>query len=748
MGSHKHELHEAAQFKESIHTSHSEFLSSFLSREENANDEIIYSYTNEINGFAARLDENQAAAIEKHPNVVSVVLNKPLQLHTTRSWEFLFGGKVSTSSLPSSPLWTKKILIFSITGVWPESKSFSDDAYGPVPSRWKGSCQNDTLIGVPCNNKLIGAKFYNKGIISSGEKISPNLNSARDFVGHGTHTLSTAGGNFVAGADVFGVGNGTTKGGSPRARVAAYKACWEKGCSDPDMMAAMDAAIHDGADIISLSLGGALRPYMDDTIAISSFHAIKKGIVVVCSAGNSGPSLGTVANVAPWILTVGANTIDREFETTVKLGDGRVFQGTSLTRGLSNYKLYPIISGDQAAVTGVSTSDALLCLNGTLDVTKVKGKIVACVRGTNGRVGKGLEIIEAGGIGMVLCNSETDGNDVISDLHVIPTSHVNYTTGLSILKYINSTANPTAYISSAKTVIGTKPAPTMASFSSRGPNLVTPEILKPDITAPGVNILASFSEGTSPAEIESDPRRSPFATQSGTSMSCPHISGIAALIKKVHPDWSPAAIKSAIMTTARIRDNTGKPMLDYDGQKATPFSYGAGQVRPNRAINPGLVYDLTINDHLDFLCAIGYKEKDVQLVSGTPYKCPKNVNSLNYNYPSISIPNLTKPTKVTRTLKNVGQPGVYTARVRGPPGVLVTVEPTTLKFEKAGEEKSFTMSLGKINGANITLDFVFGELLWTDGKHNVRSPISVGFHDLQYLTNQQATTGIFDKKMI
>lgn len=159
------------------------------------------------------------------------------------------------------------------------------------------------------------------------------MNSPLDTEGHGSHTLSTAGGNFVKGASVFGYGKGTAKGGSPKARVAAYKVCWPpvdgNECFDADILAAFDMAIHDGVDVLSVSLGGDATPFFNDSVAIGSFHAVKHGIAVVCSAGNSGPRVGTVSNVAPWQITVGASTIDRQFASHVVLGKTMSFQVSS-----------------------------------------------------------------------------------------------------------------------------------------------------------------------------------------------------------------------------------------------------------------------------------------------------------------------------------------------------------------------------------------------------------------------------------
>jgi len=151
--------------------------------------------------------------------------------------------------------------------------------------------------------------------------------SARDYEGHGSHTLSTAGGNFVHGANVFEFGNGTASGGSPKARVAAYKACWDQGCFDADIFAAFEAAINDGVDVISMSLGSDSPPdFFESSISIGSFHAVAHGIPLVASAGNSGPIAGSVSNTEPWTLTVGASTIDRDFSSHVILGNNKIFK--------------------------------------------------------------------------------------------------------------------------------------------------------------------------------------------------------------------------------------------------------------------------------------------------------------------------------------------------------------------------------------------------------------------------------------
>ncbi|XP_019053161.1 PREDICTED: subtilisin-like protease SBT5.4 [Nelumbo nucifera] len=736
LGGHSHVSEPSSTDFDRVTDSHYEFLGSFLGSKEKAKAAIFYSYTKHINGFSATLEEEEAAEIAKHPRVVSVFLNQGRKLHTTRSWDFLGLGRINGVDPSGSSLWLKArfgedTIIGNLdSGVWPESKSFSDDGYGPIPSKWKGICQkggsNDTFV---CNRKLIGARYFNKGYSSYVGPLDSSYDTARDNEGHGSHTLSTAGGNFVPGASIFGYGQGIAKGGSPRARVAAYKVCWppvgDSGeCFDADIMAAFDAAIHDGVDVLSISLGGSPDYYFEDGLSIGAFHAVKKGIVVVCSAGNSGPTDGSVSNVSPWMITVGASTIDREFASYVVLGNKLYFKGESLsTNGLPVKEFYPLISAGDAKAANASTNDALLCKAGALDPEKVRGKILTCLRGETARVDKGEQAARAGAVGMILANDVTTANEIIADAHVLPASHITYTDGLAVFAYINSTKSPVAYLTHGTTLLGVKPAPFMASFSSKGPNLVTPEILKPDITAPGVNIIAAFTEAQGAAS-ENDKRIVPFNIMSGTSMSCPHVSGVAGLLKTLHPDWSPAAVKSAIMTTAGARDNIGEQILNSSHVEATPFSYGAGHVQPNRAMDPGLVYDLTVKDYLDFLCALGYNQTQIETFSDKPYTCPKSATLMDFNYPSITVPNLSGSATVTRTLKNVGTPGTYTASVDAPNGISVSVEPASLKFEKMGEEKTFRLTL-KTNKADAAMDYVFGQLIWSDGLHYVRSPIVV-----------------------
>ncbi|XP_057418727.1 subtilisin-like protease SBT5.4 [Lotus japonicus] len=736
LGSHSFGSNPTSVDAESATNYHYDLLGSYVGSIEKAKEAIFYSYNRYINGFAAVLDEDEAANIAKHPNVVSVFLDKEHNLATTHSWNFL--GMEEKGKIPKASIWQRSlgedIIIGNIdTGVWPESKSFSDEGMGPAPTKWHGKCEVDknNKDKFHCNRKLIGAKYFYKGYQAFGfHGKNVSYASARDFDGHGTHTLSTAGGNFVYGASVFGNGKGIASGGSPKARVASYKVCWSpSGCFGTDILAAFEAAIGDGVDVLSMSIVyNVTTPVniFESGISIGSFHAVSHGVVVVSSGGNSGPSPNTVCNLEPWMLTVAASTIDREFSSDVTLGNMRILKGESLSQfSLTSGKLYPLVSAANVKAHNASDMDAIRCKNGTLDPKKSKGKILVCLRGDNARNNKGVQAAHAGAIGMILANNKSSGNEIIADPHVLPASHINFEDGSYIFNYIKHTKSPKAYISRVKTKLGVKPAPIMAAFSSRGPNLLEEAILKPDITAPGVNIVAAYSEAASPTEETSDERKIPFTSMSGTSMSCPHVSGIVGLLKSLHPNWSPAAIKSAIMTTASTKDKYGRPILNSSMNEATPFDYGAGHIQPNRAMDPGLVYDLNIYDYLNFLCVRGHTSSQLKVFYPKPYTCPKSFNiATDFNYPAITIPNLLfgHSVNVTRTLTNVGSPNKYRVHIKAPPHVLVSVEPRRLSFKEKGEKKEFRVTLTLTSPIK---DYVFGRLVWKDGKHHVNTPITV-----------------------
>ncbi|KAK1416915.1 hypothetical protein QVD17_26034 [Tagetes erecta] len=694
----------------------------------NEQSEILYTYERSVNGFSARLTRRQASQLRLFPGIISVIPDRRRTLHTTHTPNFL-GLADSYGLWPNAEYGDDVIVGVLDTGIWPERPSFSDEGLPPVPSSWKGSCDvSSDFPATACNRKIIGAKAYYRGYVSS---LEGRLNetdgwlSPRDTEGHGTHTASTAAGSVVKDAGFFDFATGEARGMAIKARIAVYKICWSAGCYDSDILAAMDQAIDDGVHIISLSVGssGYAPQYYRDSIAIGAFGAMQHGILVSCSAGNSGPGDYTAVNIAPWIFTIGASTIDREFPADVVLGDGRVYGGVSLYSGDGLGEVqYPLVyAGD---------CGDRYCYSGKLNATLVAGKIVICDRGGNARVEKGLAVKEAGGVGMIHTNLDENGEELLADAHLIPATMLGAINGDKVKEYLKSNPSPTASIVFRGTVIGTSPsAPRVASFSSRGPNYRTPEILKPDVIAPGVNILAGWTGHTSPTDLDVDSRRVEFNIISGTSMSCPHVSGLSALLRKAHPTWSPAEIKSALMTTAKYIDDIGANITDLaTGVQSTPFVHGSGHVDPNRALNPGLVYDAGFDDYVAFLCAIGYDSSKIAVFVKDPVDC--SAGKLNspgdLNYPSFSVVFDSQKggvVKYKRVVKNVGSEAdaVYEVSVSSPPGVEVVVSPEKIVFSEEKKEAEYEITFKSSGGGTRA----FGAIEWSDKVHSVRSPIAV-----------------------
>jgi subtilisin family serine protease len=352
---------------------------------------------------------------------------------------------------------------------------------------------------------------------------------------------------------------------------------------------------------------------------------------------------------------------------------------------------------------------------------------VLCERGgESGRIVKGEVVALAGGAAMILINQEADGFSTLADAHVLPATHVSYSAGLKIKAYINSSSAPTATILFKGTIIGESSAPTVASFSSRGPSTASPGILKPDIIGPGVNILAAW-----PVPLDNKTNlKSTFNVISGTSMSCPHLSGIAALLKSSHPNWSPAAIKSAIMTTADLLNLEGKKIADQRLLPADIFATGAGHVNPSRANNPGLVYDIQPDDYIPYLCGLNYTDEMVGVIVQRPrVKCSEvgSIPEAQLNYPSFSIILGSSSQTYTRTVTNVGRANsTYTLEVALPTGIALAVGPSEITFTEVNQKATYSVTF--IPQSNrVIQSFSQGYLKWVSDRYSVRSPISVIF---------------------
>ncbi|CAN6163344.1 unnamed protein product [Urochloa humidicola] len=705
---------------------------------------LLYSYTHAATGFAARLTEAQAAHLaSQESSVLAVVPDTMHQLHTTLSPSFLglSGSSAAGGLLPASGGAKDVVIGFIDSGVYPKDRaSFAaPPSLPPPPPTFHGSCvsTSDFNASAYCNNKLVGAKFFSVGYEAMYGPLDDSSRSPLDTGGHGTHLSSTAAGSAVMDAAFFGYAKGKATGVAPGARIATYKACWPRVCATSDILMAFDEAIKDGVNVISIPLSvGNKVPFYSDILAVGAFTAVRKGIIISASASNSGPGEFTVNNGAPWMLTVGASTINRQFLANVVLGNGENFTATSIYEGtpLGVDKIPLVYGGD------VGSSE---CEVGKLDTRNVTTKIVLCDDGINNQVAKGEAVKLAGGAGAILASRKDLGEESLAAAHVLPAAGVTFAAAEKIKNYIRETKSPVATIVFLGTVIGRnrmRSAPRMASFSGRGPNFIAPEILKPDVTAPGVDILAAWTGDNSPSQLASDPRRVKFNIKSGTSVSGAHVSGIAALLRQVHLDWSPAAIKSALMTTAYNVDNAGDIIKDMStGEASTPFVPGAGHVDPNRAIDPRLVYDASTDDYISFLCALGYTAQQITLLTrdDSITNCSTRLGSVgDHNYPAFSVVFRSGHGAITqrRVVRNVGSntKTTYTAKVTNPPGVRVTVNPPTLKFSSRRNTLEYVITFTLLG--NVTDKNTFGSIVWSDGKYKVTSPIAITWPATQVAT--------------
>ncbi|XP_022150039.1 subtilisin-like protease SBT4.14 [Momordica charantia] len=638
-----------------------------------AKESMVYSYTKSFNAFAAKLTKEEAQTLSKRDEVHSVIPNQYRKIQTTRSWDFIgFPPNVRRHPQQESNI----IVGLFDTGITPTAESFKDDGFGPPPKKWKGGPCHHYANFSGCNNKLIGARYF---------KLD------------GTHDPL----DILSPLDMDG---------------AMYKVCWTTtGCTDMDILAAFDAAIHDGVDIISISISGGSN-YVEDGISIGAFHAMKKGIITVTSAGNSGPSAATVANHAPWILTVAASGIDRKFISRVELGNGKNISGIGINTFNPGQKLYPLVDGRDVARNSDSKDRAGYCAEGSLDPKLVKGSLVLCR-------------LMSWGSDSVVKSLGADGVIVQSDLFLdnaeifmAPATMVSGSVGASIETYIKSTRTPKAVIYRTREV--KTRAPFVASFSSRGPNPGSNRILKPDIAAPGVDILAAYTPLKSLTGLKGDTQFSKFTLMSGTSMACPHAAGAAAYVKSFHPHWSTAAVRSALITTARPINRR----MNVEGE----FAYGAGNINPASAVNPGLIYDHGEMSYIQFLCKEGYSGSSIAVLAGSnPINCSSLIPGLGYdsvNYPTIqlSLRSTQRPTvavfkrRVTNVYRAVS---VYNATVTAPHGVELTVAPATLSFTRLLQKRTFKVVVKA--SPMPPAKMVSGSLVWKDGRHVVRSPIVV-----------------------
>ena len=692
--------------------------------------EIEYSYTLATNGFAADLTAAQAAELSANKLVASIVPDELKKITAAqRSTEFLGleGADGLWASIGGAETAGEGIVVGVLdTGFAPENPAFAGDALGATPGAapyrdgdsivfeksdgqtFTGVCtEGEQFAADDCTTKVIGARYFvdgfgagNLGDASVGEFVSP-----RDGDGHGSHTASTAAGNLEVDATVGGNALGYFSGVAPAAKIAAYKVCWsgpdptvttDDGCASTDLLAAIDQAVADGVDVINYSIGGGAATSTVSPTDQAFLGAAAAGVFVAASAGNDGPGATTLDNAAPWITTVAASTIPN-YEATVTLGDGQEFAGASITVDLdpaAEPLTGALVNAADVALEGAV--DPNLCLADTLDPALVEGKIVVCERGVIARVDKSAEVARAGGIGSVLVNVTPSSTDL--DTHVIPTIHLDAQYRDAVVAYA-ATDGATATFTPGNDTAYQPPTPQVAGFSSRGPvEADGSDIIKPDVSAPGVGILAASAnaEGAAPT----------FALLSGTSMSSPHVAGLAALYLGERPNATPAEIKSAFMTTAY-------DTVDADGNPVTdPFTQGSGHVDPSKFFEPGLLYLNGIGDWLSYIEGAGYDVLDPSVEA---------IDPSNLNLASIGIGSLTAPETITRTVTST-QAGTFEASI-SVPGIDATVSPSTLTFGAAGETQSYEVTISRTDAP---LDeFTTGALTWTSGDTVVHSPVAV-----------------------
>ncbi len=576
---------------------------------------VALDYTVALNGFAAQLSGAQAAELSSDRRVALVSPDRRLKLDTWHTPTFLgltgrHGEWAQHGGRRDAGAGTVVGIIDS--GIWPESRSFAGKKLTDTPKtrfdirrrgaktfmdkadgvRFEGRCQTGVEFTYnDCSTKLVGARYYPDIFAGVSDPSPEEYLSPRDGDGHGSHTASTAAGRYGVRARVEGRDFGRISGMAPAARIAAYKVCYSDSdpttgdCFTSASVAAINDAVLDGVDVINYSISGSLGTVIDP-VELAFEGAAEAGIFVAASAGNSGPTPSTVAHNSPWVTTVAAST-HISFENTVVLGNGKKLAGASIAG--EGVPRSPLV--DSTDVAAGDPADATLCAPGSLDEAQVGGTIVVCTRGVYDRVAKSAEVARAGGIGMILVNPTPASLD--ADFHSVPTVHLDAPAGRRVLAYVDRAGDDaTAAIRLGNRTNQVQAIPQVASFSSRGPALANDsDILKPDLSAPGVSVLAAV------APPSNSNRR--FDLFSGTSMASPHVAGLAAFVASQHPGWTPMEIKSAMMTTAKsLVDEDGKPIKDA-------FAQGAGNVRPGRFFDPGLFVTASARDWRGYLAGQG-----------------------------------------------------------------------------------------------------------------------------------------------
>lgn len=722
----------------------------------------LYSYKHLINGFAVHITPEQAEILRRAPGVKSVEKDWKVRRLTTHTPQFL---GLPTGVWPTGGGFDRAgediVIGFVDSGIYPHHPSFASrhtDPYGPVP-KYRGKCEvdPDTKRNF-CNGKIIGAQHFAEAAIAA-RAFNPAVDfaSPMDGDGHGSHTAAIAAGNNGIPVRMHGHEFGRASGMAPRARIAVYKALYRLfGGFVADVVAAIDQAVHDGVDILSLSVGPNSPPATTKTTFLNPFDAtllaaVKAGVFVAQAAGNGGPFPKTLVSYSPWITSVAAAIDDRRYKNHLNLGNGKILAGIGLSPATHGNQTFTLVAANDvlldSSVMKYSPSD---CQRPeVLNKNLVEGNILLCgysfnfVTGT-ASIKKVSETAKSlGAAGFVLAVENVSPGTKFDPVPVgIPGILItDVTKSMDLVDYYNisTTRDWTGRVKSFKGTgtIGDglmpilhKSAPQVALFSARGPNVKDfsfqdADLLKPDILAPGSLIWAAWSpNGTDDANFVGEG----FALISGTSMAAPHIAGIAALVMQKHPHWSPAAIKSALMTTSTKLDRAGRPLQAQQYSeteamklvKATPFDYGSGHVNPRAALDPGLIFDAGYEDFLGFLCTTpGIDNHEIRNYTNQPCNYSMGHPS-NFNTPSITVAHLVKTQVVTRTVTNVAEEETYTISARMQPAIAIEVNPPAMTL-KPGSSRKFTVTL---TVRSVAGTYSFGEICMKGSRgHKVNIPV-------------------------
>ena len=726
---------------------------------------VTHQYSVVFNGFAAMLTDAEVRALKKNPGVAKITADEIMQPDTNFTPTFLGldqPGGLWAQLAGQGAAGEDMVVGIVDSGIWPENPSFADkvdangvpshsgatQVYDAPPPSWKGTCvTGEGFAASDCNNKLIGARYYKPAMqtLHWTEFLSARDSVAglEGFGGHGSHVASTAAGNANVKVINDGVLLGTASGIAPRARIAAYKVCWtdgatvRNGCATSNSVAAINQAVIDGVNVINFSIGPtAGGGTFNEATEVAFLGAASAGVFVATSAGNGGPTSTNVtptAHLSPWVTSVGNATHNRLFVGTVELGNGVKLQGASSN---ANTPSAPLILARDAGLPGVDPANPSLnlCFGQTdnvaplLDSSKVAGKILVCDRGSNVLVNKSANGRLAGATGVIIANVSVANDTIVNQSHSISTVHLRTADGTILKSYMAANPGATASLGELRAIVDpTVPAPVMAGGSSRGPNVANANILKPDIAAPGSDILAAVTADLTREQRDAVAAGAPapvtdWGFLTGTSMASPHVAGIAAMLKQLHPSWSPAAIKSALMTTARntLPDGrNGSVAWDTSARNTgqLPWAQGAGFVVPNSAANPGLVYDASEIDYARFLCGI-----NVPVYTAQTCRAIGTIPAYNLNLASLTAANVLGTQTLTRTVTNVGTTrATYNAEAQIE-GYSVVVTPATLTLAP-GAKANYNVTLTRTSAPLET--WTYGSLVWSDGVHTVRSPLTV-----------------------